>query len=146
MPRRRSICGVLDNFLSSYTSRYSAYDGYWLFGFLVDELDGWQLEILEKHDQTDGSIPLRVATHLAVEKFLEQLNHARLPLAWVPYVKLSTTVRPDLITQTAGNYTRQGHLVDFTAGATLDTYRVYQRKRTIFVARHDPSQEGRSGV
>ncbi len=36
--RRRIIKAVLDNFLGTYTSRYSDFHGYWLFGFLVKDL------------------------------------------------------------------------------------------------------------
>ena len=36
MPTRRVIKSVLHNFLGTYTSRYSDYNGYWLFGFMVE--------------------------------------------------------------------------------------------------------------
>jgi hypothetical protein len=38
MPGRRSITGVLCGFLGTYTSRYSDFDGYWIFGFLVAQV------------------------------------------------------------------------------------------------------------
>jgi hypothetical protein len=34
---KRIINGVLDNFLGTFTSRYSNYSGYWVFGMMVEE-------------------------------------------------------------------------------------------------------------
>ena len=39
MATRRVIKSVLSNFLGTYVSRYSEYDGYLLFGFLVADFD-----------------------------------------------------------------------------------------------------------
>ena len=46
MAKRRAIRGVLGNFLGTFTSRYSDYDGYWLFGFLVADLKDLRIDLL----------------------------------------------------------------------------------------------------
>ena len=69
MPRRRTIKGVLDNFLGTYTSRYSDYDGYWLFGMVVGEVtDYW----FARH-RWEGPSPQHVADEIvdAMTKLLE---------------------------------------------------------------------------
>jgi hypothetical protein len=44
MARRRDLKGVLRNFLDTHVSRYSDFDGYWLFGLLMHDV-GDLLEI-----------------------------------------------------------------------------------------------------
>jgi hypothetical protein len=49
MKPRRIIKGVLHNFLGTYTSRYSDYDGYWLFGMLVRDVEELSIDLLPEH-------------------------------------------------------------------------------------------------
>jgi hypothetical protein len=42
----RKIRGVLHNFLATYSSRYSDYDGYWLFGVLAQESGHLQIDLV----------------------------------------------------------------------------------------------------
>ena len=39
IPARRHLKSVLAGFLGTYTSRYSDFQGYWLFGFIVEVID-----------------------------------------------------------------------------------------------------------
>ena len=43
---RRIIKGVLHNFIGTYTSRYSDYDGYWLFGMVVRDVAELRIDLL----------------------------------------------------------------------------------------------------
>ena len=46
MASRSVIKSVLWNFLGTYMSRYSDYDGYWLFGFLIEDMGELEINIL----------------------------------------------------------------------------------------------------
>ena len=46
MTSRRVIPGVLHNFLGTFTSRYSDFNGYWIFGFLVEKMDSVRIDLL----------------------------------------------------------------------------------------------------
>jgi hypothetical protein len=43
---RRVLNSVLRGFLGSYSSRYSDFDGFWLFGFLVSDLALMEVDLL----------------------------------------------------------------------------------------------------
>ncbi len=76
MMRRRTINGVLHNFLGTYTSRYSDYDGYWLFGLLVGEVGELKIDLLSPTVGTTTSAPVAAVIELAVRKFREQMEKA----------------------------------------------------------------------
>ena len=67
---RRVIKGVLDNFLGTYTSRYTDYEGYWLFGLLVADLGEVEFDLLAAGGSPDS--PLGVAELAASLKFADQ--------------------------------------------------------------------------
>jgi hypothetical protein len=46
MASTRALRGVVGNLLAAYVSRYSSYQGYWVFGFLVQELDLLEFDLL----------------------------------------------------------------------------------------------------
>src|SRR4029077_7714090 len=77
MATRRAIRGVLGNLLGTYTSRYSDYDGYWLFGFLVADLVELRIDLLATAVD-DSHMPTGVAAQLAVERFDDQMRKAGL--------------------------------------------------------------------
>src|SRR3954464_10587593 len=80
MTTSRSLRGALRNFLSTYTSRYSDYDGYWLFGFLVPRLDQLSIDLLGP-SPTVVAHPLQAAIRSAIERFHDQLRKAGLDSA-----------------------------------------------------------------
>ena len=71
MASRRVIKGVLGNFLGTYVSRYSDYDGYLLFGFLVGELGELRINLLGQ-SVSDPDSPRGVAVLSAVARFEDQ--------------------------------------------------------------------------
>ena len=77
MPTRNVIKSVLHNFLGTYTSRYSDYEGYWLFGFIVGDLVGLDIDLLSRHFDR-GASPQDLARYLAATRFTEQVDKSRL--------------------------------------------------------------------
>jgi len=70
------VRALLKNFLGTYTSRYSDFQGYWLFGFLVADLAELRIDLLAAPTPaTEG--PLSAAGRLAVEKFQDQMRKLR---------------------------------------------------------------------
>src|SRR6266436_3851644 len=95
MMRRRTITSVLHNFLGTYTSRYSDYDGYWLFGMLVADVAELKIDLLGSAFGTTVSTPIAAATQLAAQRFREQMKKAGLSVACVTEATLDITKLPD---------------------------------------------------
>lgn len=142
MPTRNALRGVLAGFLGTFTSRYSDYDGYWLFGFLV--LESEIIIDLLGDASDDASPPLRAARELARMKFREQLGKSGLPRSTVQRASLYVERPPTPEEGLAGNWRRSGFGVRFRAIAVADNGRSYQREEVVFVAPHDPRFESRS--
>jgi hypothetical protein len=143
MPTRRSLKGVLAGFLGTYTSRYSEYDGYWIFGFLVGELQPLEFDLIEP-DRISVEGPLRNAGELARIKFAQQLSKAGLDSSRVKNARLCIERRSDG-RSVPGQHFRNGYSVRFHATATADNGRRFECEKTVFVAPHDSSLERRSG-
>lgn len=71
--------GALNGFLDTYVSRYSAHDGYWLFGFLVPELTTAKVDLLMP--PSDPRPHFRRASELATAKFREQAEKRKIDVA-----------------------------------------------------------------
>lgn len=142
MSTQRAIKGVLGNFLGTYTSRYSDYNGYWLFGFLVRELDELRIELLPPDDSHPDS-PTGVAVQLAVVRFRDQFQKAGLELRQVQEAWLTIRKLPGVATGPVNSRPTEGHSVSFSAEAVMAGGRRYEKQRTVFVAPHDPNAESR---
>jgi hypothetical protein len=133
--------GALDGFLGTYLSRYSDYDGYWLFGFLVSKPLHLHIDLVSHQIDTSTETPEEVAITLAKLKFHEQVEKAGLSFHHIRAAELEI-VREG---STSGGYVyeqeREGYYVLFRATATMDDGRVYGRERSVFVAPHDASVE-----
>jgi hypothetical protein len=143
MPGRRSINGVLCGFLGTYTSRYSDFDGYWVFGFLVAEVVDVKFNLLGDGTMSVAS-PLAFAEALAKARFSEQMGKAALPFDWLAEASLeiarSTAPTRGLINGVVG----PGFDVTFVARVVSDLGTVYRRTASAFVAPHDPLREQQS--
>lgn len=144
MTRRRHITAVLHNFLGTYTSRYSDYGGYWIFGMVVRDGQHLEIDLLDSaYDATETS-PVAVTMQIARRTFTEQLGKARLRTGWIREARLiitrSTSTRNDVV----DGHMRTGYDVSFAATAVSDLGRTYESARSVFVAPHDPSVERRS--
>jgi hypothetical protein len=143
MARRRAILGVLGNFLSAFGSRYSDRDGWWLFGLLVPELGVLEIGLLDDPPAPDRTPVARFAAHRAREVFSKQAA-----LAGVNHHVREATVtlsRRDTREEALVNgHFRPAFEIDVTARAVTDLGTVYEKKRTLVVAAHDPGIEHRS--
>lgn len=145
MATRRAIRGVLGNLLGTYTSRYSDYDGYWLFGLLVADLDELRIDLLQPPASGPGT-PSDIAVRWAAAKFEDQLLKSGLARpqvreAWLVLRKLAGSVMGEV----NGNPCI-GHRVAFSASVIMDNGRHYERECGVFVASHNPSVEQRRAV
>lgn len=95
MTRRTHIKSVLYNFLGTYTSRYSDYGGYWLFGRLVRRLGELRIDLLNPNYTARQTKVERIACWLAVQRFREQMEKAGIPLSRVRKASLEITRLPD---------------------------------------------------
>ena len=141
---RRAIQGVLDNFLGTFTSRYSDYDGYWLFGLIVEQITA-PVEIELLHNLKDsGDGPMDAAIRLAKAKFAEQMQKARLAATYVKEARLKIERLPGSKGGAVNFRPAAGFDLVFSTSAVADTGRVFVSKRTLFVAPHNPEIELRS--
>lgn len=153
VPTRRALKGALRGFLGTYVSRYSSFDGYWLFGFLVDQCLPMQVDLLPAVRDHGGrgleatpvsppasTSPEQAARSLAVTKFHEQLAKAGLR----PSTVASARLRLERLAPTSellDGAVRQGFFVRFEVTAKADTGRLFVADEVVFVAPHDPHME-----
>lgn len=142
MPSRAVLNGVLAGFLGTYTSRYSDFDGYWLFGFLVESANRVTFDLLAPDKET-GAGPLTIARQLATQRFVDQLGKSRLNPSLVREARLMIERLAD-DGSVPGQHFRNGFNLRFHVSATADTGRQFEREATVFVAPHDPHLESRS--
>lgn len=140
MHRRRKILSVLHNFLGTYTSRYSDHQGYWLFGFIVREVDELRIDLLNGTANVHRSAVIDRAVQVAVRKFLEQIVYDDLPIQWIREAKLDISkTRP--MHGIINGHQRSGVELRVCASAVMDIGTQYESKVLMFVAPHDPSVE-----
>jgi hypothetical protein len=141
---RRIIKGVLHNFLGTYTSRYSDFNGYWLFGLLVEDLGRIGVDLLDASGERKAT-PWAYAEWLASQKFAEQIGKAHLPKAWFREARLDITRSADTRLGLVNARGCSGYDVRFLTHVVTDLGRTYDSTASIFVAPHDPKVESRSG-
>jgi hypothetical protein len=144
MTRRRAINGVLHNFLGTYTSRYSDYDGYWLFGMLVGDAGDLKIDLSSRSMGKTDSAPLAAAVQLAAQKFREQMEKTGLSISCVREAQLDITKLPDSGRGAVNGRVCVGHNVRFVARVVSDYGKKYEHAMSVFVAPHDPAVERRS--
>jgi len=141
---RRSIKSALHNFLGTYTSRYSDFDGHWLFGFLVDEITLTGIDLMGESYESTESVSMARAKRLAVEKFSEQMTKAGIAATEIAKACLDIAKPSNLRRRLVHIHNREGYDLRFVARAVDNHGRVYESERFIFVAPHDPTMEQRS--
>jgi hypothetical protein len=134
--------GVLAGFLGTYTSRYSDFLGYWLFGLLVDGDALLDFDLLADVGPT-GS-PDGFARHLASLRFAEQLRKVGFERSVIQRATLCIERPAQTVERMAGDYRRIGFDVRFRATVVADTGRRFEREVTVFVAPHHERVESRS--
>ena len=143
MPRGRAMQGVLNNFLSTYTSRYSTFDGYWLFGFIVNDLERVEFDLLSP-PTPDKYDALEAASLFASNKFIEQICKSGLSISCVVNAFVVLSKSAAMSSSLVENSYRSGFDVTFEARAYMEHGKYYECSDTIFVAPHDPKLERRN--
>jgi len=139
----RVVKSVLWNFLGTFTSRYTDFRGYWLFGFLIDDLSTLHIDLLAPVVHEPAS-PEDAARHAAVIKFEDQLRKSRLSRHRIREASLTIRKFPEPVAVSINGHSRPGHRLTFLATAILDNDRRYERETTALVAPHDPLVEVRA--
>ena len=78
---------VIHNYLETFTSRYYDYDGYWIFGHIVEGLKTEEFNLLKSHTD-EVFTPKAIIKKLAVEKFSQQLTKNQVDLSKIKLAKL----------------------------------------------------------
>jgi hypothetical protein len=143
MATRRVIKGVLENFLGTYVSRYSDYDGYRLFGFLVNDLGELRINLLGER-VSEPDTPMGVAVLSAVSKFEDQCDKAGLVPSQVRDAWLMIRRLSGLDWGSVNGHWCAGFNLGFSVVAITDDAKRYERNRVEFVAPHNPVVELRS--
>jgi hypothetical protein len=143
MASRRVIKGVLGNFLGTYVSRYSDYEGNWLFEFLVDDLGELRINLLGQ-SISDPETPIGVAVAFAAAKFEEQLRKSGLTRSQVREAWLTIRKLPGVVHGTVNGRACTGANLSFLAEAVMEDGRCNARKQIVFVVPHNPNIEQRS--
>jgi hypothetical protein len=146
LSRRSSLKGVLRSFLGTYTSRYSDYEGYWLFGVLETCPRDRCFDLLGPAPEPATKSPETFAARLASRRFSEQLAKSGVGRDCVAHASLVITRQPT--PRFGRSYSRlpQARLregIDYRlkASVTTDLGRTYSEDATVFVAPHDPELE-----
>lgn len=143
MKIRRHISGVLCSFLDAYASRYSDYDGYWIFGLLIREGERQSFDLLHDDSSTLNSPIVAAARQIAQERFLALLGKARIPKAFVSEVKVHLS-RLEPSPGAVNGRISNGYRVSLAVVALSDLGKCYNAEKIIFVAPHNPADELRS--
>jgi hypothetical protein len=141
---RRKLASVLHNFLGTYTSRYSDFDGYWLFGMLVAQTESLDFDLLHAEDNSAETPLVANAKRLAAERFADQVGKAGLPISCLCKARLHIARLPDAIRGEVNGHVCVGHDVQFVATVVSDVGKTYERATSVFVAPHNRFVESRS--
>jgi hypothetical protein len=144
MTTRRVMKSILHNFLGSYTSRYSEYRSFWLFGFLVNKLMPMEIDLLGEGG-INSSRPRDVATTLAVSGFQVQVRQSGLDFLRIADARLRIERLPGMVTGLINGHHSKGHNVIFKASEITDIGRRYEVEQVLFVAPHSSRFEYASG-
>lgn len=144
MAGHRVIKSVLHNFLGTYTSRYSDFRGYYLFGFLIEDIEVLQIDLIKDSSGCNETTPIAVAKRLAVIKFAEQTVKAGLPKSYIRESILEIRKSPEIIPGYVNGWLTSGYNVTFVAKTTTDIGKIYERTITIFIAPHNSRVESQS--
>jgi hypothetical protein len=143
MPTRRLLKSVLHNFLGTYTSRYSDYQGYWLFGFLVDKPDKLEFNLMGLVSKSSDPA-VNTAENIALRAFKDQVEKAGLNMAMLREARLALAKRSGEVRELENGRRREGHNFDVQVIVISESGKEYRSETQIFVAPHDPRFEFKS--
>jgi hypothetical protein len=125
-------------------SRNSDFGGYWLFGFLVEDIEDMQIDLIEDISGRNETSPMSTAKLLAVTKFAEQIEKAGLLKSCIREAYLDITKSPGFIDGYVNDWLTRGYSVTFVAKAVTDFGKPYESTLSTFIAPHNPKVEQRS--
>jgi hypothetical protein len=143
MKQAQSMKGVVANFLATYTSRYSDFGGYWVFGVYFHDLADLRLDLLSNVEAGHAD-PSHPVARMAAAKFQEQMALARIRRTRVQEAWLTVDRLPASTEAEVNGRLSQGALVRFVTGVKMVGGRSFDCERIVFVAPHDPQVERRS--
>ncbi len=79
MPTRRVLKSVLHNCLGTFTSRYTDYEGYWLFGFFINKVGALEFDLCGGSQQWSDEA-VSAAVTFALQEFRGQMQKAGLKM------------------------------------------------------------------
>ena len=168
MARRNVLLGALRIFLGTFTSRNGDLDGYWIFGWVVGNVESLEIDLLQpaqaKRAQVVESRPTVMATmmtalrmvrptsrpaqsqleELAIRLFSEQNTKAGARLNSIQSAVLQMSRLDSVVTRRVVDKIRSGYEVQVRVLAVDTAGRQLDCKKTIFVAPHDDRLERRS--
>jgi hypothetical protein len=144
MASQKSIQGILNNFLGTYTSRYSDFGGYWVFGFLVDGICELNVDLLKTSIESNSAAPKDFAIHLAAQRFSEQIFKNGLPKSWFREAHLIISKSPEAIRGFVNGRSSSGYALKFHTHVLTDLGKAFCSEASVFVAPHNPKIELRS--
>jgi hypothetical protein len=138
----RRIRGAIGNFLGMYVSRYSDHEGYWLFGYLVPELETLHIDLL--HPPEDERAPFQRAIDVATNRFREQLLKAGIDIDVVRTAELTLSRQSGALPVVVNDATAVGWEILAVVRVESNRGRRFETQRRLKVARHNPSVEFKS--
>lgn len=136
------ISALVHNFLGTFASRNSDFEGYWLFGFLVRDSAGITIDLLGSHP-TDDLSPRGFARKLAIQRFQEQAAKAGIRLDCLRQAHLRISKVTDRVYGLVGGRRAAGFRVLIEVQVMHDSKNALARSVSIFVAPHNPRIESR---
>lgn len=135
--------GVAYNFLGTFTSRYSNYDGYWLFGFLVPNFAVVRVNLLQANVEQDDAI-CSFMKQRAVVRFADQCQKGRLALSTISTAILKLHQLPERVPGEINGHPCSGFHVRFDVEVFGVDGRRGHSSCELFVAPHNPAVERQS--
>ena len=143
MPSSRVLKSVVHNFLGTFMSRYTGFDGYWLFGFVVERSAEADVDLLEVPSAA-RSTPVAALRATACDRFQEQLAKAGIAVQRLSSATLQWR-RSDLEPFLSVWGPRPGYHVVVEAVAVIPSGRRFRHIVREHILVHDPKLERRSG-
>lgn len=140
----KAIKGALNNFLATYTSRNSDYDGYWLFGLLVKDLTNLNFDLLKEFKEPSRPTSLQFAEISAAKKFRCQMQKTGVSVARIAEARLEITKTSDTISGFYGKWGRTAHVIRVYAHVKTNHGRLFTAETSLFAAPHSFFFESRS--
>ncbi|MDR3406547.1 MAG: hypothetical protein P4L99_28945 [Chthoniobacter sp.] len=144
MKNVKAIKGALNNFVATYTSRNADYDGYWLFGLLVEDLTELKFDLLKEAKDLPHPTPSQFAEILAAKQFRHQMQSAGVSVARITEALLEITKSSDATSVMIGDRAYTSHLIHVCAQAKSNHGRLFKAETSVFAAPHSFFLESRS--